>query len=130
VTLDSKAKAVEQAGATTIIRRDVGSLLSEQVKAAAPEGVDAVADIVGGPAIDALMPNLRDDGRWVIAGAVAGAIIGSAMHTREHFTAIVRLARDGSLAPLVAQRHRLVEIHVAQDQFVKGDYVGKIAIIP
>ena len=144
VTLDSKAKAVQQAGATTIIRRDVGSL-TEQVKTAAPEGLDAVADIVGGPGIGALMPLLRDDGRWVIAGALAGAVvpfdirrlylhnlrfIGSSMHTREHFTAIVRLARDGSVSPLVAERHHLVDIHAAQDQFVKGDYVGKITIVP
>jgi hypothetical protein len=34
------------------------------------------------------------------------------------------------VSPLVAERHHLVDIHAAQDQFVKGDYVGKITIIP
>lgn len=58
----------------------------------------------GGPAIEALMPLVRDGSHWVIAGTVAGPVvsfdlrrlylrnlrlIGSSMHTRVHFAKIV-----------------------------------------
>ncbi len=67
-----------------------------QVARCCPEGVDAVADVAGGPMVSRLLPLIRDDGRWVIAGAVAGPVIefdlrrlylhnirliGSSMHT-------------------------------------------------
>jgi len=104
-----------------------------------------VADIAGGPGIEQLMPLLRDDGRWVIAGAVAGPIvsfdlrrlylhnlrlIGSSMHTREHFAKLVDVARTGSIRPCIAGRHTLANIHQAQQQFLERQHVGKIVITP
>jgi NADPH:quinone reductase-like Zn-dependent oxidoreductase len=144
VTSSAKAASLIDAGATHVVSRDVGDL-AEQVTTAVPTGLDAVADVVGGPGIEQLMPLLRDDGRWVIAGAVAGPIvsfdlrrlylhnirlIGSSMHTREHFAKLVGVARTGSIRPRIAGRHSLANIHQAQEQFVERRHVGKIVITP
>ena len=144
VTSSAKASALTEAGATHVVSRDVGDL-AEQVTTAVPSGLDAVADVAGGPGIAELMPLLRDDGRWVIAGAVAGPVvsfdlrrlylrnlrlIGSSMHTREHFDKLVDVARTGSVRPRIAGRHTLAEIHRAQQQFLERRHVGKIVLAP
>ncbi len=144
VTSAAKADQVRAAGATGIVSRDAGDLAS-QVAELAPWGLDAVADIAGGPLIDQLMPLVRDDGRWVIAGAVAGPVvtfdlrrlylhnlrlIGSSMHTREHFAKLIDVAETGTVSPRIAGRYRLVDIHQAQQQFLQGSHVGKIVITP
>jgi NADPH:quinone reductase-like Zn-dependent oxidoreductase len=144
LTSSAKADALTDAGATHIVSRDVGDP-AEQVTTAVPAGLDAVVDVAGGPGVEQLMPLLRDDGRWVIAGAVAGPIvsfdlrrlylhnlrlIGSSMHTREHFAKLVDVARTGSVHPRVAGRHTLADIHRAQEQFLERRHVGKIVITP
>jgi NADPH:quinone reductase-like Zn-dependent oxidoreductase len=144
VTSAAKADAVTDAGASRVASRDVGDLAG-QVRSLVPEGLDAVADVVGGPGLANLLPSLRDDGRWVIAGAIAGpvvsfdlrrlylhniALVGSSMHTREHFTKLVEAARAGSINPRVAGRHSLTAIHAAQRQFGEGRHVGKIIVEP
>jgi NADPH:quinone reductase-like Zn-dependent oxidoreductase len=144
LTSSAKADALTDAGATHIVSRDVGDP-AEQVTTAVPAGLDAVVDVAGGPGVEQLMPLLRDDGRWVIAGAVAGPIvsfdlrrlylhnlrlIGSSMHTREHFAKLVDVARTGSVHPRVAGRHTLADIHQAQEQFLERRHVGKIVITP
>lgn len=144
VTSSAKANAVRDAGATQVVCRDAGDL-AEQVTGAAPSGLDAVADVAGGSGIEELMPLLRDDGRWVIAGAVAGPVVsfdlrrlylhnlrlvGSSMHTREHFATLVDVARTGSIQPWVAGRHALADIHRAQEQFLERRHVGKIVLTP
>jgi NADPH:quinone reductase-like Zn-dependent oxidoreductase len=144
VTSGAKASAVRDAGARHVVRRDGGDLAA-QVTMAVPDGVDAVADVAGGPAIEQLLPVVRDDGRWVIAGAVAGPIvsfdlrrlylhnlclIGSSMHTRDHFAKLVELARTGSVRPRIAGRYTLADIHQAQHQFLERQHVGKIVIFP
>lgn len=142
VTSATKADAVADAGANRVVSRDVGDL-TEQIRSLVPTGLDAVADIAGGPGLATLLPLLRDDGRWVIAGAVAGpvvsfdlrrlylhniALVGSSMHTREHFAKLVETARAGSISPRIAGRHSLTAIHDAQQQFSQGQHIGKIII--
>ena len=142
VTSRSKADAVRDAGAAHVVCRDAGDL-AEQVAGAVPGGLDAVADVAGGSGLEELMPLLRDDGRWVIAGAVAGPVVsldlrrlylhnlrlvGSSMHTRAHFAKLVDVARAGSIQPQVAGQHALADIHAAQQQFLERRHVGKIVI--
>lgn len=140
----AKAEQVRAAGATSVVSRDHGDV-TQQLAALLPAGVDVVADVAGGPLINTVMPHVVDDGRWVIAGAVAGPVvtfdlrrlylhnltlIGSSMHTREHFTQLVDLARAGTISPVIAGRHQLTDLHLAQQQFLKGHHVGKIVITP
>ncbi|HZD66693.1 MAG TPA: zinc-binding dehydrogenase, partial [Acidimicrobiales bacterium] len=144
LTRDAVAEQVAGAGAAGVISRDAGDL-GEQLEALAPGGVDAVADVAGGRVLSELLPALRDDGRWIIAGAVAGpvvsfdlrrlylhnlALIGSSMHTRAHFAALVEVARAGTVVPRVAATYPLAQIHRAQERFLQGAHVGKIVVVP
>ncbi len=141
VTSGDKTTDVLAAGASHTVDRNGDP--AQQIARYSPEGVDAVADVVGGPLIGQLMPLIGDDGRWVIAGAVAGAVvefdlrrlylhnialIGSAMHTREHFDALLRTARDGAVRPAIAARYPLEELTTAQEQFLRYRHVGKIVV--
>ncbi|WP_346039432.1 zinc-binding dehydrogenase [Actinomadura chokoriensis] len=146
LTSGAKAEAVRDAGAEVTLSRDMDPAdLHRELRAAAPGGLDAVADVAGGPWLERVLPALRDGARWVIAGAVAGpvvsfdlrrlylhnlSLIGSSMHTPAHFEALAELARTGALRPRIAARYRLADIHAAQDAFRRGSVIGKISIVP
>lgn len=144
ITSGSKGDAVLANGAHQVFNRDSPDILA-QIKAAAPAGLDAVADIAGGPGLSAMMAMLRDNGRWVIAGAVAGPVveldlrrlylhnvqlIGSSMHTRVHFRRLVELARGGDVRPEVSSTFDLSEIAQAQQEFSTRRHIGKIVLLP
>lgn len=146
LTSGSKAEALNEAGAVATISRDADPAeLRRRLDAAAPDGLDAVADVAGGPWLERLLPALRDGARWVIAGAVAGpvvtfdlrrlylhnlSLIGSSMHTRSHFAELAELARTDAVRPRVAARYHLNDIHAAQDEFRRGTHIGKIVVTP
>jgi NADPH:quinone reductase-like Zn-dependent oxidoreductase len=146
LTSGSKAAALEEGGAAAALPREAGGAeLQRRLKAVAPEGLDAVADVAGGPWLEHLLPALRDGARWVIAGAVAGpvvtfdlrrlylhnlSLIGSSMHTRAHFASLADLARTGAVRPRIAASYQLTELHAAQEEFLRGVHVGKITITP
>ncbi|CNE57321.1 alcohol dehydrogenase%2C zinc-binding protein [Mycobacterium tuberculosis] len=146
LTSGAKAEAVRAAGAEVTLSRDTDPAeLQRELRAAAPGGLDAVADVAGGPWLERVLPALHDGARWVIAGAVAGpvvsfdlrrlylhnlSLIGSSMHTPAHFEALANLARTGALRPHIAATYRLSEIHAAQDEFRRGASIGKISIVP
>lgn len=142
VTSGGKAAEVLAAGAAHALDRDAVDL-GERIDRLSPAGVDAVADVAGGPLIAELMPLIRDAGRWVIAGAVAGAVvnfdlrrlylhnislIGSSMHTRDHFAALVHAARSGAVQPVIAGRFALEDIAEAQAEFMRSRHIGKIVL--
>jgi len=127
-----------------VFNRDSADIF-DLIKDATPGGLDVVADIAGGPGLAAMMPMLRDNGRWVIAGAVAGPVvefdlrrlylhnvqlIGSSMHTRVHFRRLVELARGGDVRPQVSSTFALDEIAQAQEEFSARRHIGKIVILP
>lgn len=143
LTSRNKASRVRKASAHHILVRDDGDV-SAQLQAITPQ-LDVVADIAGGPLLEQLLPRLVDNGRWVIAGAVAGMtttldlrrlylhnrrLIGSSMYTRTHFSLLAELAREGKIHPRIAGSYQLSEIHKAQRQFMKHEHVGKITISP
>ncbi len=144
ITSGSKGDAILANGAAQVFNRDSSDVLA-QISAAAPNGLDVVADIAGGPGLAALMPLLRDNGRWVIAGAVAGPVvefdlrrlylhnvqlIGSSMHTRVHFRRLIDLARSGQVSPQVSSTFSLAEIAKAQEEFSTRRHIGKIVLLP
>lgn len=107
--------------------------------------VDAVVDVVGGDDFGAIVDRLRDGGRLVACGAIAGPvvafdirrlylrnrfIIGSTMHTEAHFAELARLARAGAVEPLVAEVYPLGDIAIAQARFEQKDFVGKLVLLP
>ncbi|MDL5159736.1 zinc-binding dehydrogenase [Actinomycetospora termitidis] len=146
LTTPDKAAAVREAGAAaTVDRRRDADDLAAALAEVAPGGFDAVADVVGGAVLPAVLPLVRDDGRWVIAGAMAGpvvefdlrrlylhnvALIGSSMHTPAHFARLAADAVAGRIAPRIAARYALADIHAAQEEFARSAHVGKIVVVP
>ena len=107
--------------------------------------VDAVVDVVGGDEFGSLVDRLRDGGRLVTAGAIAGPVvaldlrrlylqqrrlIGSTMHTPADFRHLAEVARKGGVEPIVAATFPLTDIAAAQARFVTRDFVGKLVLIP
>jgi NADPH:quinone reductase-like Zn-dependent oxidoreductase len=107
--------------------------------------VDAVVDVVGGDEFGDVVDRLRDGGRLVTAGAIAGPVvpfdirrlylrqrtlIGSTMHTHADFTELAAIAVAGTVQPMVAATFPLTDIARAQERFVAKDFVGKLVIEP
>lgn len=103
VTSGTKAADVIAAGAAHAVDRNAEDLAGH-IGACSPDGIDAVADVAGGP------------------------LIGSSMHTRAHFSTLVEAARTGAIRPVVAAQYALGDLAAAQDQFGRGQHVGKIVI--
>ncbi len=130
------------AGASHTVDRNATGLAAH-IEQYSQGSLDAVADLAGGPLIGQLLPLIRDDGRWVIAGAVAGPVveldlrrlylhnirlIGSSMHTRNHFAALAQAARSATVDPVVANHYALEDIAEAQEEFRRGHHIGKIVL--
>lgn len=144
VTTAAKADQVRSAGASRIVDRESADFQAK-ISSAAPEGLDAVADVVGGDSMTTVLPLLNEGGRWVIAGAIAGSVIsldlrrlylhnlrliGSSMHTPSHFRQLVDEANAGRIHPSVVATYPLNEIHEAQRVFERRQHIGKIVVTP
>lgn len=144
VTTRAKSDLVREAGAAALIHRDTDDLAAA-VARAAPAGMDAVADVVGGQTMTGLLPQVRDGGRWIVAGALGGPVveldlrrlylrtitlIGSSMHTPAHFSRLAQAARRGQVVPRIAARYALADIHAAQREFLQRNHTGKIVLVP
>ncbi len=137
-----KLAAVQSASATQVLDRADDPW--QRVGVGSPR-IDAVLDVVAGPGIVTGLSALRDGGRWVVAGALDGfrvdldirrlylhniALIGSSMHTPAHFRALVEIAREGTVRPVVAATYPLTEVHHAQADLATRQHVGKLVLIP
>ncbi|MFE4452651.1 zinc-binding dehydrogenase [Streptomyces sp. NPDC056796] len=143
ISSGSKIDAVREAGAHEVVDR-AGDVVA-QVRAAAPEGIDVALDVVAGSLVGEGLPLLREGGRWVVAGALAGydvrfdvrrlylhnaQVIGSAMHTPTHFGLLMDLARQGGVQPVVAAAFPLEQAARAQEELARRGHVGKIVLHP
>jgi NADPH:quinone reductase-like Zn-dependent oxidoreductase len=144
VSSPGKLAAVAAAGADVVVDR-ARQRLGEDIRAAAPEGLDAVIDVVAGPFVDEGLAMLRPGGRWVVAGALGGydirldvrrlylanqALIGSTMHTMAQFEMLVDAARRGAVRPVVAATYPLARIHDAHAALERRRHVGKLVVTP
>ncbi len=132
-------------GAEVVVRRDATDLPLAVRNAAAGASIDVMADVVGGPALPALLDLVRPFGRYVTAGAIAGPmvrvdlrtvylrqleLIGSTVATREEFADLVGIIGRGMIRPAVAETYPLSEIHRAQADFGSKKFTGKLVLIP
>lgn len=123
-------------------RRD--EVLADAV-AAAPEGYDAVVDVVAGAVLGPGLGLLRAGGRWVVAGALDGwavnidvrrlylanlSLVGSTMHTPRIFDHLVEIARRGDVRPVVAATFPLGQVGESQAQLARRRHVGKLIVVP
>ena len=139
-----KQDAVRAAGADAVVDRRRGAVVADAA-AAAPEGYDAVVDVVAGDALGHGLGLLRAGGRWVVAGALDGwsvtldvrrlylanlALVGSTMHTPRIFEQLVEIARQGTVRPVVAATFGLEQVPEAQAQLAQRKHVGKLVVVP
>lgn len=140
----AKAEPVRAAGASEIVDRGRGEVVAD-ARAAAPEGYDAVVDVVAGPFVGAGLELLRPGGRWVVAGSLDGwtieidvrrlylsqlALVGSTMHSPATFARLVEMARRGEVRPVIAATYALEELTTAHADLATRAHVGKLVVVP
>jgi NADPH:quinone reductase-like Zn-dependent oxidoreductase len=140
-----KEGRVREIGADAVVSRGVPDLIGAVSDASGGRPIDAVADVVGGDSFPDLLNILRREGRYVVAGAIAGPsvrldlrtvylnhleLIGSTLGTREDFADLVRHVTDGEVKPLLAGVYPLSEIGRAQGDFRGKGFFGKLVLVP
>lgn len=134
LTSPAKADALRALGADETLDRD-GNL---PVRA-----FDMVIDLVGGPRWSDLIEALKNGGRYVTAGAIAGPIVeldlrtlylrdlsffGCTHQPAKVFTDLVGYIEAGEIRPVVAETFPLRDLRAAQEAFLKKSHVGKVGI--
>jgi NADPH:quinone reductase-like Zn-dependent oxidoreductase len=131
-------------GVDSFVLRDDPDLLAA-LSRLGPQGIDVVADTVAGAQVPALLEALRAGGRYVTAGAIAGAMVtldwrrvylrhltllGATMGSQEESRQIVAHVASGALTPLLAATYPLAEMVQAQKAFQAKTHFGKLVIVP
>ena len=144
VALVGKGKEgqVQAIGADVAINR--GAALGAVLQDAGLDSVDVILDIVAGPQVSALLDVLCAGGRFVVAGAIAGAvteidwrkvylkhfdILGSTMGTMKEAEDLVGYITASEIKPLLSKTYALSEIVQAQEEFLEKRFFGKLVII-
>jgi NADPH:quinone reductase-like Zn-dependent oxidoreductase len=142
VSTSDKAEVLGSMGARFVVDRHASDF-PDRIRAAAPDGVDVVADVVGGELFSLWPGLLALHGRIVVAGAIAGPlvrvdlrqlylgqrrIIGSTMHTPAQFVRLVQMAVSGKIAPVIAEVFPLAQIHQAQRALRHPSTIGKVIL--
>ncbi|TLS43328.1 NADP-dependent oxidoreductase [Streptomyces montanus] len=103
------------------------------VRAAAPDGVDAVYDLIGGEVLEAAAELLTDRTKLITAGGkdIVGRLGGAAVvraRTAAVLDEVARLVVDGKLNPLVTQTFPLARAAEALRTVEDGHARGKIVL--
>jgi NADPH:quinone reductase-like Zn-dependent oxidoreductase len=137
---EGKAAAVKSLGADRVLARAAN--LQTELGA---ESVDVVVDVVGGPQFAALLEVLRREGRYAVAGAIAGPrvdldlrtlylkdlrLIGCTNLEPQVFANLIDYIERGDVKPVVRAVYPLGEIAAAQTAFLSKAQVGKIVLVP
>ena len=139
-----KESHLAEYGVAGVLFRDAPHLAVSLQQQTGRNTVDVVADIVGGQSVATLLDLLRMGGRYVTAGAIAGAdvtldwrklylkhltLLGSTMGTQDEAKRIVAYVAAGKLKPLLSATYPLEQLVQAQLDFKRKMYFGKLAIV-
>ncbi|MFE2093418.1 NADP-dependent oxidoreductase [Streptomyces sp. NPDC059460] len=127
---EAKKDFVESLGAVHV---PSGPGVAERVRAAAPDGIDAVYDLVGGDDLRAVAELVTDRKRLISAGGKPLAVeLGGAAVARARTAAVLdevaRLVVDGAFTTYVTQTFPLGEAAAALRAVESGHTRGKIVI--
>ncbi|MFB7506560.1 NADP-dependent oxidoreductase [Streptomyces broussonetiae] len=131
VASEGKKDFVESLGAVHV---SSGPGLVERARAAAPEGIDGVYDLVGGPVLAEAAELLKDRSKLVTAGSPLDAVaaLGGARVERVRTTAVMAAVADlvvrGALKPFVTRAFPLEQADQALRAVEDGHTLGKIVI--
>lgn len=135
LTSASKAAKLRALGADATLDRD---------EALPARSFDVAIDLVGGPRWGDVIDALRNGGRYVTAGAIAGPIveldlrtlylrdltfIGCTHQPSDVFTDLVRYIEAGEIRPVVAATYPLRDLRAAQEAFLSKTHVGKVGVL-
>ena len=135
----SKLEQVAQLGASEVVARD-----SDILAGIGRDSVDVVIDVVGGPQFGNLLEVLRREGRYAVAGAIAGPIVALDLRTLylkdlrllgctipdpAVFTNLVAYIERDEIRPIVARTYQLSAIVAAQREFLSKKHTGKIVLL-
>jgi NADPH:quinone reductase-like Zn-dependent oxidoreductase len=141
----SKEERIRSLGAHEFVSRETADVRGAIERLVGEQGLDVVADVVGGSMFGGLIKVLRRGGRYTTAGALAGPIqpldlrdliykdlemYGITCPTSETFSRVLGYVTSGRLRPLLEKRFALCEMQQAQTEFVKRRHVGKFVVVP
>ncbi|MER5357441.1 NADP-dependent oxidoreductase [Streptomyces sp. NPDC002785] len=126
----AKKNFIESLGAVHV---ESGAGLADRVRAAAPDGIDAVFDLVGGETLRAVAPLLTDPATLISAGGKPLAVeLGGAAVARARTAAVLDEVADlvvtGALRTHVTRTFPLTEAGQALRAVENGHARGKIVI--
>ncbi len=145
VVSKEKEPAMRELGVAAVIHRNQQDLVGELQRQLGSQSVDVIADVVAGTQVSRLIESLRPGGRYVTAGAIAGAqvtldwrklylkhlvLLGATMGTRAEAREIVHYVTQGRLKPLLAGVYPLEQLIQAQKAFKRKEFFGKLVIVP
>ncbi|KOV64132.1 NADP-dependent oxidoreductase [Streptomyces sp. MMG1121] len=131
VASEGKKDFVESLGAVHVAS---GPDLVERVRAVAPDGIDGVYDLVGGPVLAEAAELLKDRGKLITAGSPLEAVtaLGGARVERARTAAVLDAVADlvvrGELKPFVTRTFPLADAGRALRAVEEGHTRGKIVI--
>ncbi|WP_433448177.1 NADP-dependent oxidoreductase [Streptomyces sp. CA-142005] len=131
VASEGKKEFVESLGAVHV---SSGPDLVERVRSAAPDGIDGVYDLVGGPVLTEAAELLKDRAKLVTAGSPQQAVaaLGGAAVQRVRTAAVLEAVADlavrGALNPHVTRVFPLEQAGQALRAVEDGHALGKIVI--
>ncbi|MHA6764842.1 NADP-dependent oxidoreductase [Streptacidiphilus sp. PAMC 29251] len=126
----AKKEFVESLGAVHIAS---GPGIEDRLRAAAPQGVDAVYDLVGGSALEQAAELLADRDKLISGAdretvAKLGGVPVARVRTSAVLEAVAQLVVDGVLRPYVTATFPLVQADAALRTVEEGHARGKIVI--
>ena len=136
---------LEVIGAEAVLIRDSDPLLFQLESVMPGRTVDVVADLVGGDLFRDLINLLKPEGRYISAGAIAGAVVpldlrtvylkhlelhGSSQGSRTAFRNLLGYIRTRKVQPLLDRAYALSQIHQAQRDFTAKRFFGKLVVVP
>jgi NADPH:quinone reductase-like Zn-dependent oxidoreductase len=112
-----------------------GAGVEDRVRAAAPDGVDAILDMVGGDALRTVAALLGDRSRLTsLADKPLALELGGFELVRDRSTAVLtelaRLVQAGELDPHVTDVRPLSDARAALELVEQGHATGKVVLIP
>jgi NADPH:quinone reductase-like Zn-dependent oxidoreductase len=140
---DAKLEAAARLGAALGVNHRSVDVVAEVRRETGGRGAHVVVDCVGEATWANSLRALRRGGRLVVCGATTGpsvaldlrrlfwhqwSILGSTMGNRREFAAIVRLAHEGGLWPVVDSVVPLAEGATAYARMQRGEQTGKLVI--
>jgi NADPH:quinone reductase-like Zn-dependent oxidoreductase len=140
---DAKLQFALSRGADAALNHRGSDVVGEVRRLTDGLGADAIVDSVGEESWPQSLRSLKRGGRLLICGATTGpmvsmdlrrlfwhqwSILGSTLGNRREYAAIVRLAGEGKLWPLVDQVVPLSQAIEAFGRLERGEQLGKLVI--